>query len=251
MIEAGRDELTEEFRREGLPVQQIWSVDAAPGGDRPSSATSTSTRCSAAIGEHHVSARSRRPEAWPGRSATAREDASSCRRPCSRPDGQRRRNDDSVGVHVEGLDDVLVRLSRCCTPVPGDEIIGFVTRGRGVSVHRADCANAMALMSDQATRLIDVEWDGDAARRDVPGRRSRSSPSTGPGCCATSPTRCRDHHVNIVACEHRTPATTGWPRCASSSSWPTPATSTPVLRTIKQIDAVYDAYRLVPGGGRG
>ncbi|GIU89534.1 MAG: hypothetical protein KatS3mg010_0633 [Acidimicrobiia bacterium] len=45
-------------------------------------------------------------------------------------------------MHVEGLDDVMVRLSRCCTPVPGDEIMGFVTRGRGVSVHRTDCANA-------------------------------------------------------------------------------------------------------------
>ena len=46
---------------------------------------------------------------------------------------------------MEGLDDVMVRLSRCCTPVPGDEIMGFVTRGRGVSVHRSDCANAAAL----------------------------------------------------------------------------------------------------------
>ena len=52
---------------------------------------------------------------------------------------------DKVGVHVEGLDDLLVRLAKCCTPVPGDEIIGFVTRGRGVSVHRADCANAVTL----------------------------------------------------------------------------------------------------------
>ena len=56
-----------------------------------------------------------------------------------------RRQPQRVGVHVEGLDDVMVRLSRCCTPVPGDEIIGFVTRGRGVSVHRADCANAVSL----------------------------------------------------------------------------------------------------------
>ena len=66
-----------------------------------------------------------------------------------------------VGVHVEGLDDVMVRLSRCCTPVPGDEIMGFVTRGRGVSVHRTDCANAVSLRS-QADRVIDVEWDNDA-----------------------------------------------------------------------------------------
>jgi len=66
-------------------------------------------------------------------------------------------------VHVEGLDDVMVRLSRCCTPVPGDEIIGFVTRGRGVSVHRADCANAASLQDGQHDRLIEVEWDEDYA----------------------------------------------------------------------------------------
>src|SRR5690606_1321979 len=71
--------------------------------------------------------------------------------------------DGSHGVHVEGLDDVLVRLALCCTPVPGDEIIGFVTRGRGVSVHRADCANAVSLMSTEPTRLIEVDWDDDRA----------------------------------------------------------------------------------------
>ena len=64
-----------------------------------------------------------------------------------------------AGVHVEGLDDLMVRLSRCCTPVPGDEILGFVTRGRGVSVHRADCANAVSLAAGQKDRLIDVDWD--------------------------------------------------------------------------------------------
>ena len=98
----------------------------------------------AAIGEHHVSA-----AASPRRSRAAvprrRRPASSCRRPCSRRVGERRDGDDTIGVHVEGLDDVLVRLANCCTPVPGDEIIGFVTRGRGVSVHRADCANAASL----------------------------------------------------------------------------------------------------------
>ena len=67
------------------------------------------------------------------------------------------------GVVVKGLNDVLVRLSKCCNPVPGDEIIGFVTRGRGVSVHRRDCPNAKSLMGEP-DRIIDVAWEQDPAR---------------------------------------------------------------------------------------
>lgn len=66
----------------------------------------------------------------------------------------------SNGVVVKGIDDVLVRLSRCCNPVPGDEILGFVTRGRGVSVHRADCPNATDL-KQSPERIIDVAWERD------------------------------------------------------------------------------------------
>lgn len=61
----------------------------------------------------------------------------------------------SSGVLIKGIDDVMVRLSRCCNPCPGDEIIGFVTRGRGVSVHRADCPNAQDLLKDPE-RIIEV-----------------------------------------------------------------------------------------------
>lgn len=64
----------------------------------------------------------------------------------------------SHGVVVKGIDDVLVRLSRCCNPVPGDSIIGFVTRGRGVSIHRADCPNAQELLQNPE-RIIDVSWE--------------------------------------------------------------------------------------------
>ncbi len=78
----------------------------------------------------------------------------------------------AAGVHVEGLDDLMVRLSRCCTPVPGDEILGFVTRGRGVSVHRADCANAVSLADGQGDRLIDVDWD-ESHQGTLRGRPSR------------------------------------------------------------------------------
>src|ERR1019366_1697941 len=73
----------------------------------------------------------------------------------------RPRNGDP-GVVVVGADDVWVKLARCCTPVPGDPIMGFVTRGRGVSVHRSDCTNAESLLS-QPDRLIEVEWAPSAA----------------------------------------------------------------------------------------
>ena len=63
----------------------------------------------------------------------------------------------SVGIVVEGIDNCLVRLSRCCNPVPGDEIIGFITRGRGVSVHRKDCVNMTDLLSQEG-RMIEVYW---------------------------------------------------------------------------------------------
>ena len=69
-----------------------------------------------------------------------------------------KRRPSGTGIKVKGIDDVLVRLARCCNPVPGDEIIGFVTRGRGVSVHRKDCPNAKELLSTPE-RILDVDWD--------------------------------------------------------------------------------------------
>jgi GTP pyrophosphokinase len=74
----------------------------------------------------------------------------------------RSRRKSPTGVRVKGIDDLLVRLARCCNPVPGDPLIGFVTRGRGVSVHRADCPNAHELLSTPE-RIIEVEWDSGAS----------------------------------------------------------------------------------------
>lgn len=62
------------------------------------------------------------------------------------------------GITVKGIDDVAVRFSKCCSPVPGDEIVGFVTRGRGVSIHRTDCINVVNLPESERARLIDAEW---------------------------------------------------------------------------------------------
>ena len=61
-------------------------------------------------------------------------------------------------IQVKGIDDVAVRFSKCCSPVPGDEIVGFITRGRGVSIHRTDCINVLCMEEGERTRLIDAEW---------------------------------------------------------------------------------------------
>ena len=70
------------------------------------------------------------------------------------------------GIIVEGLDDLAVRFSKCCSPVPGDEIVGFVTRGRGVSIHRTDCVNMIHLPESEKNRLIDAEWSPEADQSD-------------------------------------------------------------------------------------
>ncbi len=73
-------------------------------------------------------------------------------------EGPRVRRDPRGGITVQGIDDVAVRFSKCCSPLPGDEIIGFVTRGRGVTIHRTDCINIMNLPESERNRLIEAEW---------------------------------------------------------------------------------------------
>jgi GTP pyrophosphokinase len=71
---------------------------------------------------------------------------------------QRKRND--YGIKVKGLTNVLVRFAKCCNPVPGDPIIGYITKGRGVSIHRKDCKNAETLLKDTENKIIEVSWSG-------------------------------------------------------------------------------------------
>ena len=77
-----------------------------------------------------------------------------------------RKHNPKSGIIVEGMDDVAVRFSKCCSPVPGDEIVGFVTRGRGVSIHRTDCINIMNLPEHERGRLIEASWAGDEGSQD-------------------------------------------------------------------------------------
>ncbi len=243
MIEAGREALAEELRREGLPVARMWASEQLREVIDDHSYIDLDALL-AAVGEHHVSARSVAHRVARGFRGGDSDDQ--LPETVLRPRRQRSR-DESVGIHVEGLDDVLVRLANCCTPVPGDDVIGFVTRGRGVSVHRADCANAVSLMSDHATRLIDVDWDDE---------RTAAVFRAGVEVVALDRSRLlrdvanalSEHHVNIVSCD----TTTGNDRVAKMRfefELADPGHLAAVLRTIKQIEAVYDAYRVVPGGG--
>jgi GTP pyrophosphokinase len=66
---------------------------------------------------------------------------------------------DATGVKVAGVDNLMIRFSKCCNPVPGDNIVGFITKGRGISVHRKDCTNMISLPEEEKQRFIEVEWD--------------------------------------------------------------------------------------------
>jgi guanosine-3',5'-bis(diphosphate) 3'-pyrophosphohydrolase len=244
-IESGFDDLIKALRREALPVQKIQQSSVL---DDVAEAINYNDRQAmlAAIGEHHVSAQSvaervrrllqdvdpTREEQLP---VTVRE-----------PRRQRKAGANHSGVHVEGLDDVMVRLSRCCTPVPGDEIMGFVTRGRGVSVHRADCANAVSLAVGQRDRLIDVEWDTDIAAVFVASIEVKALDRA--RLLRDVSAVLADHHVNIVSCN----TITGSDRISKMRfdfELGDPSHLDSVISSIKQIDAIYDAYRVLPGHG--
>jgi len=244
-IEAGREELTKELQRVNVPVKRIWKHEAFTS-ELEAASYSDLDSLLAAIGEHHVSAKGLAAKVarnYHADDATVEEELPPqvlARR------GQRRRRNEAA-VHVEGLDDVLVRLSRCCTPVPGDDIVGFITRGRGVSVHRSDCANAVSLTVEQPTRLIEVEWDrqhGEALFQ--VGVEVVSIDRS--GLLRDVANSLSEQHVNIVACStHTSPDRVA--RMRFEFEMADPSHLDAVLRTIKQIENVYDAYRLVPGKG--
>lgn len=77
------------------------------------------------------------------------------------PTKQKRKKKEASGIKVKGVDNLLIRMSKCCNPVPGDEIVGFITKGRGLSIHRRDCINIISEYDSIKNRLIEVEWDTD------------------------------------------------------------------------------------------
>ncbi len=241
-IESGREELTKALRKEGLPVQKLASspllIEVATSMNY-----ADLDALHAAIGESHVSARSIAQRV--ARELRAGEHEEQLPATVGRP-RRHGRSSQGAGVHVEGLDDVMVRLSRCCTPVPGDEIIGFVTRGRGVSVHRSDCSNAAALSANEVGRMIEVEWDRDRGGSFTAAVELKALDRTRLGVDVWKVFS--DHHLNILRSETLTGADRVT-RMRFEFELADPAHLDSVLNAIKRIDSVYDAYRVLPNRG--
>ncbi|MFV2038970.1 MAG: bifunctional (p)ppGpp synthetase/guanosine-3',5'-bis(diphosphate) 3'-pyrophosphohydrolase [Acidimicrobiales bacterium] len=250
-IDNGREALIASLRKLGLPAQKLLKGPVANEAAELLNYHDDESLY-AAIGEAHLTATAvgGRIEALLDERKSGEQDTLPATLPTHRDRqvgrGGRRRGREAAGVIVEGVDDVMVRLAKCCTPLPPDEIMGFVTRGRGVSVHRDDCANAVSLAAGHANRLIDVEWDDDsdgsfAAAIEVKAfDRTRLLQDV---AAALSEAR-----VNILSASTRT----GSDRITVMQfefelgdgehlTW--------LLSTIKRIDGVYDAYRVVPGKG--
>lgn len=159
-VEEGKEAITREARRTGMPLQRLISADAMSALAREMHYSDVSALY-AAVGEHQASAQHvvQRLVAWFGGEEEAEEELAERATPST---VRHRRPSGNAGVVVTGADgqslgDLYVKLARCCTPVPGDEILGFVTRGGGISVHRTDCTNAGDLTAREE-RLVDVTW---------------------------------------------------------------------------------------------
>ena len=242
-METGREELVKALRKEGLPLQKLM-------GSEPLHKISEAMHYAdldglyAAIGEGHVSGQSVAQRL----ARELRGGDQDVQLPTTVRQPRRAASKQGIGLHVEGLDDVMVRLARCCTPVPGDEIIGFVTRGRGVSVHRSDCANAAALAAGEVGRLIEVEWDRDRPGSFLAALEIKALDRSRLGVDVWKVLS--DHHLNILRSETHTGADRV-SKMRFEFELADPAHLESVLSALKRIDSVYDAYRALPGAGNG
>jgi len=237
--ETGRSAIARTMRKQGLPLQRLATADALLTIAQELHYADLSSLY-AAVGEGHVSAQSVVGKLMKsaGGIAGAQEDLAETtlvtRAPKPPPAGD-------SGVVVEGAADVWARLSKCCTPVPGDDITGFVTRGNGVSVHRVDCVNLQHLLESQPERLVSVRWSPSEGSLFLVAIQVEALDRTG---LLSDVTRSMsDQHVNILSAT----VTTTRDRVAFSKftfEMGDPKHLGHVLRAVRAIDGVYDVYRV-------
>ncbi|MFE0379298.1 RelA/SpoT family protein [Streptomyces inhibens] len=237
-IEQGKDAIARAMRKQNLPIQRILTGDSLVTLAHEMRYPDISSLY-AAIGEGHVAAQSvvqKLVQALGGQDEATEDIAESTP---IRPRSKRRSSADP-GVVVKGVDDVWVKLARCCTPVPGDPIIGFVTRGSGVSVHRADCVNVDSL-SRQPERILDVEW---APTQSSVFLVAIQVEALDRSRLLSDVTRVlSDQHVNILSAAVQTSRD----RVATSRftfEMGDPKHLGHVLKAVRGVEGVYDVYRV-------
>lgn len=240
-IEQGKDSIVRAMRKEGLPLQRLMSNQALSTIAAEFHQADVSALF-AAVGEGRISAASivRRLVAAAGGVDGAADDAAEAFTPSS---AAKTVAPGDPGVLVKGASDVWVKLARCCTPVPGDDIVGFVTRGSGVSVHRRTCVNVPGLeaQQDSGARFVDVSWapsSGSVFLVNIQVEALDRARLLSDVTRALS-----DQHVNILSAS----VTTTRERIALSRftfEMADPKHLGAALKAVRQVDGVFDAYRV-------
>ena len=239
-IEQGKDAIARAMRKQNLPLQKLMNQDSF----REVAAQMRFEDISAlyaAVGEGHVSTQSVIEKVLASLHTEAEIEDAEIPFP-TRGRSKQLRHSDS-GVVVRGAPDILIKLAKCCTPVPGDPIVGFVTRGAGVSVHQSDCHNVASLRSEPE-RMIDVEWEPTSSSIFLVQIQVEALDRAG---LLSDVTRVlSESHVNILSAT----VSTSSDRVALSRFVFEMGDTTHlagVLNAVRRIDAVYDVYR-VSGG---
>jgi GTP pyrophosphokinase len=236
-IEQGKESIARAMRKQNLPLQRLMSQESFSEVARQLRYEDVSALY-AAVGEGHVSTQSVLEKVTALVAADADTSTGAIQLPARGPARETRTSDS--GILVRGASDILVKLARCCTPVPGDDIVGFVTRGSGVSVHRKDCVNIKALSGD-SERFVEVEW---APTTKSVFRVQIQVEALDRAALLSDVTRVlSEHHVNILSAS----VTTTDERLALSRFVFEMGDSVHldrILNAVRRIDAVYDVYRV-------
>lgn len=237
-IEEGRDELTRAMRKRNLPVNALLTTEALIGVADDLNFPNADA-VFAAIGDGQISTQNVISHLVKDAGADEVDEEVEQEALPLKPI-ERKTSSSSTGVSVKGVGDVWVKLARCCMPVPGDRIIGFVTRNQGVSVHRTDCQNMIDLKNKQPERVVEVEWTSTKGlfmvkiQVEALDRRNLLSDVT---------RVLSDHGVNIISGT----IATGSDRVATSQfsfGMADPQHLNTLLAAVRKIDGVFDVYRL-------
>ncbi len=239
-VEQGKDAIARAMRKQNLPLQKLMNQDVLSDVAAQMRYEGVESLY-AAVGEGHVSTQSVIEKVLASLQTDA--DADEAELPFTPKGRARQLRPSDSGVLVRGAPDILVKLAKCCTPVPGDEIVGFVTRGTGVSVHRTDCNNVKSLLAEP-DRIIEVEWAPTSSSLFLVQIQVEALDRSG---LLSDVTRVlSENHVNILSAT----VSTSSDRLALSRfvfEMGDTVHLDRLLNAVRRIDAVYDVYRVNAG----